>query len=665
MCRLGDLHSSLSNKTAQKTLIPLLYTPRQETLPEPSSPQLSDCPVPSNSPSLAPSPKAKRLWQRAYFLLRTKRAVAKISEEVILYGTTELKEDTERSFYQFMYKNLQKVNTYRFLLKTEAKREIRKPLLIHPEGGFKKVWDIVMSLMLLYTGVFTPYLVAFVEVVFWDFWVVFDLCVNFLFCCDIGITFFSAYVNAEGEMEVKRVTIACNYLKGWFWVDVLASMPFSLIDYFSPDSQGPSGNYNRLVRVMRLPRLYKLLRLARMIKTAKVSNSDFVEKMQDYLNINSRLYKLLRFLLLVAACVHLMGCLWYFSSKIDAGSVDSWVIRYGFQDEDNFTLYLRSIYWAVETILTVGYGDIAARTMFEQLLAIVWMIFGVGFYSYTVGSLSSFLQSIDSRESVLLWKMVAVQEFAKQVGLRPELREQVRNAIRFHSWKTAMHWNNKHSLFSELPASLQYEVSTRMYGGVVTEMPFFAQRNKQFAVFFMPLLKPMKLMDAERLYREKDYADTVYFIAKGRLDLTIACSQTVYKSYLKRSYVGEIEVIFHIPRIDTVVSGGSSELLAVEKKNFWMALLEFPEDARELALIAAERYQRHLRVQAAALRFLKSKVAYSEELEERQNRPVSEMGPTKEQVLARLQGIENEVKWLKTAVLQVQSTLQELVRIRL
>lgn len=588
----------------------------------------------------------------------------KISEEVILYGTTELKEDTSRSFCQFLSQNVQKVKTYRFLLEAEAKQDIKKPLLIHPDGGFRKIWDIVMSLMLLYTGVFTPYLVAFVEVVFWDFWAVFDLCVNFLFCCDIGITFFTAYVNTEGEMEVRRVRIACNYLKGWFWVDFLASMPFSLIDYFSPESQGPSGNYNRLVRVMRLPRLYKLLRLARMIKTVKVSNSDFLEKMQDCLNINSRLYKLLRFLLLVAACIHLMGCLWYFSSKIDAGSVDSWVTRYGLQDEDNFTLYLRSIYWAVETILTVGYGDLVARTMFEQLMAIVWMIFGVGFYSYTVGSLSSFLLSIDSRESVLLAKMAAVQEFAKQVGLRPALKERVRDAIRFHSWKAARHWSDKHSLFSELPVSLQYEVASRMYGGVVTAMPFFAQRNKQFAVFFMPLLKPMKVIDAERLYREKDYADTVYFLTKGRVDLVLAYRQTVYKSYLKRSYVGEIEVMFHIPRIDTVVSEGSSELLAVEKKSFWLALLEFPEDARELALIAAERYKRHLQAQAAALQFLKSKVAYSEELEERENRPMSKMNPQKDQLLARLQGIENEVKYLKTAVLQVQRTLQELVQTR-
>lgn len=585
----------------------------------------------------------------------------KISEDVILYGTTELKEDTVHNVNQFVYQNLQKVNTYRFLLRTEAKREIKKPLLLHPEGGFKKIWDLVMSVLLVYTGVFTPYLVAFVEAVFWDFWVVFDLCVNFLFCCDIVITFFSAYVNTEGEMEVNRATIACNYLKGWFWVDFLASMPFSMIDFFAPDSQGPSGSYNRLVRVMRLPRLYKLLRLARIVKAGKISNTEFIEKMQDCLNINSRLYKLLQFLVLVAACVHLMGCLWYFSSKIDAGSVDSWVVRYGFQDEDNMTLYLRSIYWAVATILTVGYGDITAHTMFEQLMSVVWMIFGVGFYSYTVGSLSSFLQSIDTRETVILSKMAAVQEFSLQVGLSSALKEKVRGAIRFHSWKTARHWSDKHSLFSELPVSLQYEVASRMYAGAVTEMPFFAQRNKQFGVYFIPLLKPMKLNDEEMLYKENDYADNVYFVMKGRVNLMLAYRHTVYKSYLKRAYIGEIEVIFHIPRIDTVASGGNSELLSVSKKHFWMALLEFPEEARQIALIAAERYKRHLQAQNIAVQFLKSKVDYSEDLEDKQSAPVSEMAPHKDALLARLQGIENEVKSLKVAVKNVQQTLRELV----
>ena len=639
-----------------------MSTPRQDSEAEFALDYPGATPLPTLRPIRTAESNAKRLWRRAYFLLKAKRAITRINEDVILYGTTELKDDTNSTFYQFLYRNAQKVRTYRSLLKTESKREIKKPLLLHPEGGFKKTWDLLMSLLLLYTGVFTPYLVAFVDAEFWDLWVVFDLCVNFLFSCDIIVTFFSAYVTSEGEMEVNRLTIAWTYLKGWFLIDFVACLPFSLVDYFAPDSQGPSGNYNRLIRIARLPRLYKLLRLARIIKAAKMSNSEVMDKMQDYLNINSRIYKLIRFLLLVAACVHLMGCLWFFSSKVDSGNVSSWVIRYHFQDEDNVTLYLRSIYWAVATILTVGYGDISAYTMFEQLMAIIWMVFGVGFYSYTVGSLSSFLLSIDTRETILAAKMAAAQEFSKQVGLNSLLKEKVRGAVRFHSWKSARHWNDRHDIFCELPVSLQYEVAVKMYAGLVKDLPFFSERNKHFAIFFMPLLKPMKLGEDEKLYLENDYADNVYFIMKGKLDLVLLPHKIVYKSYVRRSYLGEVEVLFHIPRIDTAVNGFSNtELLCVEKKMFWETMLEFPEEARDIAVIATEKYRRHREAQNNAIRYFNSlpKSRYSENIKEKLPIEIP-LDIEKRHLMLRLQGIESEVKTLRSELQQAQVALQDL-----
>ena len=47
---------------------------------------------------------------------------------------------------------------------------------------------------------------------------------------------------------------------------------------------------------------------------------------------------------------------------------------------------------------TVGYGDITSYTEIEQTLAIVWMLYGVCFFSFVIGSLSSMLSSMDSKE---------------------------------------------------------------------------------------------------------------------------------------------------------------------------------------------------------------------------------------------------------------------------
>jgi len=51
------------------------------------------------------------------------------------------------------------------------------------------------------------------------------------------------------------------------------------------------------------------------------------------------------------------------------------------------------MYWACQTITTVGYGDVAAKTKEELLLSFVWMLVGVGFYSFIIGNFSTIAAS--------------------------------------------------------------------------------------------------------------------------------------------------------------------------------------------------------------------------------------------------------------------------------
>ena len=60
---------------------------------------------------------------------------------------------------------------------------------------------------------------------------------------------------------------------------------------------------------------------------------------------------------------------------------------------------MASIYWSITTVLTVGYGDIHAATNTERLISVLWMMIGVGFYSFTIGTLTSVLSRIDTRSS--------------------------------------------------------------------------------------------------------------------------------------------------------------------------------------------------------------------------------------------------------------------------
>lgn len=70
--------------------------------------------------------------------------------------------------------------------------------------------------------------------------------------------------------------------------------------------------------------------------------------------------------------------------------------------------YLISYYWAIQTVTTVGFGDFPARTVPEMTLSVLWMIFGVGFYSYVMGNFSSMLSSLDSEEMKLRVSLILI-----------------------------------------------------------------------------------------------------------------------------------------------------------------------------------------------------------------------------------------------------------------
>lgn len=545
------------------------------------------------------NPKAKALWSRAMFKLKVRRVIRTLKDEILVYGTSTQLTDGNNQYRHNVDQLIELKRTHQDAFRrydTAGTYEVKQLHgLLHPNSPFKLIWNPILSLTLLYTATIMPYRIGFSDDVYWDVYTVVDLVVDGIFGVDIIVTFLSARVRPDGTLEKNRWVIARKYIKGWFFIDLLAFFPFDLISFsMGEKSENSSNNYNNLARLLRLPRLYKLLRIFRIIKALRAyGNSGLVEKMQDLLQLNSRLFKLFKFFMYVMVTVHIMACFWHFSAKIVEFEVDTWVMRYQHIDESDIERYLVSFYWAVTTVVTVGYGDIVAVTQLEKVLAVIWMIVGGGFYSYTAGSMSSFLTSIDTRETILAQKIATVQEMATQASLSKEITLKVRDAIRYNTLKTGNIWSDKHSLFNEIPKNLRYEVATTMYNGVVNDIYIFRNKQKSFINYIMPLLHPMHVYESQYLYKQGEYPDEVYFITAGSVSFVIMPKETVFKTYVKGSYIGEVEMVMDLLRVNTAICEKSSELLVLAKNDFHNLLEEFPTERKEITKIAKHRYHRN------------------------------------------------------------------------
>ncbi len=123
------------------------------------------------------------------------------------------------------------------------------------------------------------------------------------------------------------------------------------------------------IRSIRLLRVFRILKLARYLKEAKAFKSILIAMRP----------KIIVFLVAVFSIVTIMG-----------------TIIYMIEDpKDGFTSIPRCVYWAVVTLTTVGYGDIAPQTVLGQVFASLIMVMGYSIiviptvFVVTTGMLSS------------------------------------------------------------------------------------------------------------------------------------------------------------------------------------------------------------------------------------------------------------------------------------
>lgn len=101
--------------------------------------------------------------------------------------------------------------------------------MLVPENKFLQLWQFLISILLCITAIYVPIKVAFIDESNNDS-MVFDFTMDGLFAIDIVIMFFTALERRGGVLETRLRYIAKDYLKMWFWIDFLSTMPVELIE---------------------------------------------------------------------------------------------------------------------------------------------------------------------------------------------------------------------------------------------------------------------------------------------------------------------------------------------------------------------------------------------------------------------------------------------------
>ena len=234
-------------------------------------------------------------------------------------------------------------------------------LIIHPQVAWKSYWNLTMLLIIAFLSITVPYRIPFEDVTP-PSWLYMDIVIDELFQVDLVLNFFTAIEDENGELCTDFKTIASSYLRSWFIIDVVSSIPISLIQKVTTpaDQSGSKGNNQvnaRIIKLSRLPRLYRLLRLLKLVRLYK--SNKFIEMLTMKLNMSVTTTRLMKSFLMVFFMLHLLGCLWVTVAYLNPYDYPvSWISSVNLQDSENYQIYIASVYWSAVSIYTVGYGDI-------------------------------------------------------------------------------------------------------------------------------------------------------------------------------------------------------------------------------------------------------------------------------------------------------------------
>merc|ERR1712070_327058 len=91
------------------------------------------------------------------------------------------------------------------------------------------MWDMVLTILCLYIGIMLPFQYAFEQdfsSAATDVIIMTDRIVNIFFMLDVFLNFRTGFVSFDGEIVMDWKRIAKQYVRSWFFLDVLSSIPF-------------------------------------------------------------------------------------------------------------------------------------------------------------------------------------------------------------------------------------------------------------------------------------------------------------------------------------------------------------------------------------------------------------------------------------------------------
>jgi len=434
------------------------------------------------------------------------------------------------------------------------------------------LWDSVILVLIGISCAMVPYQFAFDQANALSGFQIIYL-IDLIFITDIFLNCRTTY-RRQGVEISDRPSCTKHYARRLMVIDILGSLPLDLIAWILIGNEQFLGG--SLVLVLRLLRLLRIVRLFVILRRWEAFNWS-----------NPGALRVVKFLVSILFLMHWLACIWFYSAFSSGFPADSWAARASIIDSSPVAQYVRSVYWTITTMTTVGYGDITPARSIEYVLSAIIMLMGASLYAFIIGSIASLLSSIQAAKNSHWERIDSVTEFLRQRQVPAEIDAKVRNYYEY-VWEHDRGMN-RNDMLNDLPGPLRLEILLHLASNILETVPLFKNCSPILRDELLTSLESRTFTPGSTIAGEGEMGKSIFFVVEGDVEIISAESKKTWGTLGEGDYFGFMSMVLGERRTATTRAVGFCDLLILDRANFDRIKVEFPEFNDVLKRASAER----------------------------------------------------------------------------
>ncbi|XP_051527734.1 potassium/sodium hyperpolarization-activated cyclic nucleotide-gated channel 2-like [Myxocyprinus asiaticus] len=463
--------------------------------------------------------------------------------------------------------------------------------IIHPYSDFRFYWDFIMLCLMMGNLVILPWGITFFEDQNTLPWITFNVASDTLFLADLVINFRTGIMEGDNsQIILDPQVIRRHYLRGWFLVDFISSIPvdyiFLIVDI---ESRLESAEVYRTARALRIVRFTKILSLLRLLRLSRLIRyihqwEEIFHMTYDLASAVVRIVNLIGMMLLLC---HWDGCMQFMVPMLQDFPSNCWVSKNNMVNATWDVQYSYALFMAMSHMLCVGYGAQAPEGPTDVWMTMISMIVGATCYAMFLGNATNLVQSLDASHRQYQEKYKQVEQYMSFQKLPADMRQRIHDYYE-HRFQGKMF--DEENILGELSDPLREEIVNYNCRGLVANMPLFANADPHFVTVLLTKLRFEVFQPGDMVIREGTIGRKMYFIQHGCVSVITHDNKEMQLN--DGCYFGEICLLTHGRRTASVRADTYCRLYSLSVDSFNEVLEEHPLMRRAFESVAVDRLDR-------------------------------------------------------------------------